>query len=113
MRIPGSEAPGSELLDRFGSPSADTEGSSNLIGVKDAAVDQLLNQVLSANTRPELIARLRSLDRVLRHQHYIIPQWFSNTFRIAYRAGKFEQPKVMPQYYAPEDWVIGTWWRKQ
>jgi len=113
VRIPGSEAPGSELLDRFGSPSADTEGSSNLIGVKDAAVDQLLNQVLSANTRPELIARLRSLDRVLRHQHYIIPQWFSNTFRIAYRAGKFEQPKVMPQYYAPEDWVIGTWWRKQ
>jgi microcin C transport system substrate-binding protein len=113
VRIPGSEAPGSELLDRFGSQSAATEGSSNLIGVRDPAVDHLLNLVLSAHTRPELTARLRSLDRVLRHNHYAVPQWYSNTFRIAYRAGKFEQPKVMPQYYAPEDWVIGTWWRKQ
>ena len=37
----------------------------------------------------------------------------ASTFRIAYRAGKFDQPKVMPLYYSPEDWVIGTWWRKQ
>jgi len=36
----------------------------------------------------------------------------SSTFRIAYRSGKFEQPKVMPQYYQAEDWVISTWWRK-
>ena len=113
VRFPGNEAPGSELVDRFGSASADTEGSSNLIGVKDAAVDALLEQVISAHTRPELIARLRALDRVLRHGHFAVPQWFSNSFRIAYRAGKFEQPKTMPQYYQPEDWVVSTWWRKQ
>jgi microcin C transport system substrate-binding protein len=113
IRVPGNEAPGAELLDRFGSPSADTEGSSNLIGVRDPAVDALVNLTISSNTRPELIARLRALDRVLRHGHYVIPQWYSNTYRVAYRSGKFEQPAVMPLYYVPEDWVISTWWRKQ
>jgi microcin C transport system substrate-binding protein len=113
VRIPGSEAPGAELLDRFGSASADTEGSSNLMGIKDPAIDALVNQAVSAHTRPELVARLRALDRVLRHQHLVVPQWYSSTFRIAYRAGKFEQPKVMPQYYQAEDWVISTWWRKK
>ena len=113
VRLPGNESPGAELVDRFSSGSADTEGSSNLIGVKDPAVDALLEKAISAHKRPELVAALRSLDRVLRHGHYAVPQWFSSTYRIAYRAGKFEQPKVMPEYYQPEDWVVGTWWRKQ
>ena len=113
VRIPGSEAPGAELLDRFGSESADTEGSSNLMGIKNPAIDALVNLAVSSRTRPELVARLRALDRVLRHHYFVVPQWYSSTFRIAYRAGKFEQPKVMPQYYQAEDWVISTWWRKQ
>jgi microcin C transport system substrate-binding protein len=113
VRIPGSESPGAELLDRFGSQSADTEGSSNLIGVKDPAIDALVNLAVSSRTRSELVARLRALDRVLRHQYFVIPQWYASTFRIAYRAGKFDQPKVMPQYYQAEDWVISTWWKKQ
>jgi microcin C transport system substrate-binding protein len=113
MRIPGNEAPGAELLDRFGSKTVDTEGSSNWIGVKDPAIDALVVQAVSARTRPELVARLRALDRVLRHHYLVVPHYYSTTFRIAYRAGKFEQPKVMPQYYQPEGWVISTWWRKQ
>ena len=113
VRIPGREAPGSELVDRFGSDSADAQGSSNLIGVKDPSVDALLAKVVSANTRPQLIASLRALDRVLRHGHYVIPQWYAGTFRVSYRAGKFEQPKVVPQYYRPDDWLLSTWWRKR
>ena len=113
VRVPGSESPGAELLDRFGSQSADTEGSSNLIGVKDPTIDALVNLAMSSRTRPELVARLRALDRVLRHNYFVIPQWYASTFRIAYRAGKFEQPKVMPQYYQAEDWVISTWWKKR
>jgi microcin C transport system substrate-binding protein len=112
VRVPGSEAPGAELLDRYGSQSADTEGSSNLMGIKDPAIDALLNQAIASHTRPELIARLRALDRVLRHGHFVVPQFYSTSYRIAYRSGKFEQPKVMPQYYQAEDWVISTWWRK-
>jgi microcin C transport system substrate-binding protein len=113
IRAPGREAPGAELADRFGSQSADTEGSGNLQGVKDPAVDALLNLAVSSKTRPELVARLRALDRVLRHGYYTVPQWFSNTYRVSYRSGKFELPAVIPLYYQPEDWVISTWWRKQ
>ena len=113
VRSPGSETPGNELVDRFGSKSADTEGSSNLMGIRDPAVDALLGKAVSATKRPELVASLRALDRVLRHGYYAVPQWYSSTYRIAYRAGKFEQPAVAPQYYQPEDWVISTWWKKK
>ena len=113
VRIPGREAPGSELLDRFGSKSAETEGSGNLIGIRDPAVDVLVNLAVASTTRPELVARLRALDRVLRHGHYVVPQFYSNTYRVSYRSGKFERPSVMPLYYQAEDWVLTTWWRKR
>jgi len=113
VRSPGSETPGNELVDRFGSRSAETEGSSNLMGIRDPAIDALLGKAVSATRRPDLVASLRALDRVLRHGYYAVPQWYSSTYRIAYRAGKFEQPAVAPQYYQPEDWVISTWWKKK
>ena len=113
VRIPGTESPGSELIARFGSESADTEGSNNLIGVRDPAVDELMRHVVAAQTRPELIASVRALDRVLRHGHYVVPQYYGNKFRVAYRSGMFERPAVAPQFYRAEDWVISTWWRKK
>ncbi len=113
IRIRGSESPGSELMDRFGSKSADTEGSSNLIGIRDPAVDALVTAAVSATVRPDLVASLRALDRVLRHGHYVVPQWYARTSRVAYRTAKFEQPSVAPLYYRPEDWVVSTWWRKK
>jgi microcin C transport system substrate-binding protein len=113
IRIPGNEAPGADLIARFASDQADVEGSSNLIGIKDPAADALVNLAASAATRPELIASLRALDRLLRHGHYVVPQWYSNTFRVAWRGGKFEQPTVKPLYYTPDDWLVSTWWRKR
>jgi len=113
LRVPGNEAPGADLVDFLGSQSADTEGSSNWIGVRDPAVDAILKLVIAARSRPELVASLRALDRILRHGHYVIPQWSSTTYRVAYRAGKFEQPEVMPLYYTADDWLVSTWWRKR
>jgi microcin C transport system substrate-binding protein len=113
VRIPGSESPGSELVDRFGSKSAETEGSGNLIGVRDPAVDVLLGHVVSATTRPQLVASLRALDRVLTHGFYVVRQYYSGVYRVAYRSGKFEQPAVAPLYYRPEDWIVTAWWRKK
>jgi microcin C transport system substrate-binding protein len=109
-RMIGSEAPGVELQERFGSKAADTEGSSNVIGLKNPAVDALLEQVVSAQTRPQLVARLRALDRVLRHGHYTVPHWYGSVHRVAWRAGRFEQPAVTPRYYQPESWVTSVWW---
>ncbi len=110
VRILGSEAPGAELLARFGSAAADTEGSSNLIGVKNPAVDKLLERAVAATTRSELVASLRALDRVLRHEHYVVPAWFSSRHRVAYRSGRFELPERTPRYYEPEAWALSTWW---
>ena len=109
-RIGGSEAPGTELLERFGSKSADTEGSSNIIGVKDPAVDALLDKVVAAQTRGQLVAACKALDRVLRHGHYSVPHWYGSVHRVSWRAGRFEQPNITPRYYQPESWIQSTWW---
>jgi microcin C transport system substrate-binding protein len=109
-RIGGSEAPGTELLERFGSKSADTEGSSNIIGVKDSAVDALLDKVVAAQTRGQLVAACKALDRVLRHGHYSVPHWYGSVHRVSWRAGRFEQPNITPRFYQPESWIQSTWW---
>ena len=109
-RTVGSEAPGTELLERFGSKAADTEGSGNVIGIKSPAIDALLDKAVSAQTRPQLVAALRTLDRVLRHGHYVVPHWYGAVHRVAWRASKFGKPAVMPLYYQPEAWVTSVWW---
>ncbi|WP_137896368.1 extracellular solute-binding protein [Ramlibacter sp. 2FC] len=112
-RTVGSEAPGTELLERFGSRAADTEGSANIMGVKDPAVDALLDGIISARTRPELVAGVRALDRVLRFGHYVVPHWYGGVHRVAWRAGRFERPDVTPRYYQPEVWITSTWWASE
>jgi microcin C transport system substrate-binding protein len=111
-RTVGSEAPGTELVERFGSVSARTEGSGNLMGVVDPAVDALLQHVISAQTRPQLTSALRALDRVLRHGFYAIPHWYGSVHRVAWRAAKFVQPATLPVYYQPESWATSTWWSR-
>ena len=109
-RIVGSEAPGAELLERFGSRAAAIEGSANLMGVRDPVVDALIERAVAARRRPELVAALRALDRVLRHGYYALPHWYGSVHRIAWRAGRFERPARLPRYYQPEAWVLSTWW---
>ena len=109
-RIRGSEAPGTELLERFGSKAATVEGSNNIGGIQDPAVDALLDRAVSAQTRPQLVAAVKTLDRVLRHGHYAVPHWYGSVHRVAWRAGRFEQPAVTPRYYQPESWIQSVWW---
>jgi microcin C transport system substrate-binding protein len=109
-RSVGSEAPGTELLERFGSKSADVEGSGNILGLKDPAVDALLDQAVSATNRPELVTRLRALDRVLRHGHYVVPHWYGAVHRVSWRAAAFERPADLPRFYQPEKLVTSVWW---
>jgi microcin C transport system substrate-binding protein len=109
-RIRGSEAPGTELLERFGSKAATVEGSNNIVGIQDPAVDALLDRAVSAQTRPQLVAAVKTLDRVLRHGHYAVPHWYGSVHRVAWRAGRFEQPAVTPRFYQPESWIQSVWW---
>ena len=106
----GRLLPGSELYQSYHSSQANTVGSSNLSGIADPVVDMLLAKITSARTRPELAVAVRALDRVLRHGHYAVTHWYSNTHRVAYRGARFGQPVKPPLYYQPEGWVLSCWW---
>jgi microcin C transport system substrate-binding protein len=111
-RTVGNEAPGTELLERFGSKAADIEGSGNVLGLKNPAVDALLDKVVSATARPELVVSLRALDRVLRHGHYVVPHWYGAVHRVSWRASVFDRPANLPRFYQPEALVTTVWWSK-
>ncbi len=110
LRLPGSTAPGGELLELFGSRAAATPGSGNVWGIADPAVDALLQKIVTAKTRPELSAAMRALDRVLTHGYYSVPQYYGDAFLIGYRPGRFVLPQVVPPYYQPDTWAMSTWW---
>lgn len=104
-----SLSPGNEQRDYWHSSAATTPGSRNLIGIQSPAVDGLVEQVINAHTREELVTACRALDRTLLHSYYVIPQWHINKHRIAYW-DKFEQPPVNPKYDATYDTGFMTWW---
>ena len=108
-RLPGSTAPGSELIDRFGSAAASTPGSSNVWGIADPAIDVLLQKVVSAKTRPDLASAMRALDRVLTNGFYSVPQYYGDAFLIGYRPGRFLLPPTIPPYYEATIWALATW----
>ena len=90
-----SDSPGNEQRDFWGSEAAGREGSQNQIGVKDPAIDKLIDHVIFAKDRAELVAATHALDRVLQWNELVVPQWFSPTVRIAYW-DRYGQPKVLP-----------------
>ncbi len=111
-RLPDSTIPGNEMFDIFGSKAADQIGSNNIWGLKDSAVDRLLQDLVGAETRRELVASARALDRVLLSKYIVVPHWYSSTHRVAYW-NRFGIPQVLPLYYTPIPYVISTWWQRQ
>ena len=105
---PESLSPGNEQRDFWSSQAADTPGSRNYIGIKNPAVDAMIERVIYAKNRDELVAATRALDRVLLWNHYVIPQW-TYPFERTVRWDRFSYPEKMPEYGAsafPEIW----WW---
>ena len=106
-----SLSPGNEQLGFWGSAAADQPGSRNLIGIKDPAIDALIQRVIFAKNRSELVAATKALDRVLLHHHFVVPQWTYNKQRTA-RWDRYGHPENMPRYGAaafPTVW----WWDAQ
>jgi microcin C transport system substrate-binding protein len=104
-----SESPGNEQRDFWGSDAAGREGSTNLIGVKSPAIDKLIDRVIFAKDRAELVAATRALDRVLLWNEFVVPQWYSPTVRIAYW-DRYGQPKVLPGLTPG---FLQVWWFDQ
>ncbi|WP_286976549.1 extracellular solute-binding protein [Pseudomonas sp.] len=103
-----SNSPGNEQREYWHSSSADNPGSRNFIGLKDPAIDTLVEGLIKADSRENLINYTRALDRVLLWGHYVIPNWHITTWRVAYWH-KLEHPQVTPQY----DIGLNTWWVRE
>ncbi len=92
-----SLSPGNEQRGYWGSESADRPGSRNYIGIKNPAIDALIERVIFAKSRDELVAATKALDRVLLWNHYVVPQWTYGKVRSA-RWDRFGRPDPLPKY---------------
>ena len=103
-----SLSPGNEQRNFWGSNAADTNGSRNVIGIKNYAIDGLIESLINAKDREELITITKALDRVLLWNYYVIPQWHISSYRVLYW-DFFNQPLIKPKYSLGFD----TWWINQ
>jgi microcin C transport system substrate-binding protein len=92
-----SLSPGNEQREYWGSQSADMAGSRNIIGIKNPAIDKLIERVIYTKDRDDLVAATRALDRVLLWNHYVVPQWNYPKVRTA-RWDRFGRPSELPKY---------------
>ncbi len=97
MSFGQSLSPGNEQRDYWSSAAADRPGGRNYIGIKDKAVDTLVENLIFAKSRKDLITATRALDRVLISNHYIMPQWHAPHERLAYWKG-LKRPQKMPKH---------------
>ncbi|TXN82858.1 extracellular solute-binding protein [Methylobacterium sp. WL8] len=104
---PESLSPGNEQREYWGSASADKPGSRNLIGIKDPAIDALIEKVIFAKDRPGVLAATHALDRLLLSHDFVVPQWASNVSRTL-RWNRFAHPAVLPLYGSSG--FPTTWW---
>ncbi|QXX76417.1 extracellular solute-binding protein [Methylovirgula sp. HY1] len=107
-----SASPGNEQRGRWGSVSANQQGSYNLAGVKSPAVDAMIDALLAARTQAEFVTAVRAYDRVLLSGFYIVPLFHASYQWIAASA-ELGRPDKTPAYGPPTgDVTLDTWWRK-
>jgi microcin C transport system substrate-binding protein len=103
-----SLSPGNEQRDFFGSQSADRPGGRNTAGIKNPPVDAIIDRIIFAKNRAELVAACKAMDRVLLWNFYVVPQYGTNSWNFA-RWDRFSDPEPLPKYALsgfPSLW----WW---
>ena len=106
MTLDQNLSPGLEQWQYFHSSQAGVKGSKNYAGVASPVVDHLLEALLAAHTRDEQLAAGRALDRVLLWQHIMIPNWYLDYHRLAYR-NRFAFVTTPPYTLG-----LSAWWMK-
>lgn len=101
-----SQSPGNEQRDFFSSAAADQPDSRNLAGIRDPIVDKLVDKVIFAENREDLVAATHALDRVLLWGYYIVPHWHLPKVWMAYW-NKFGIPEKQPAYLGVD---VQSWW---
>ncbi|MCC4297823.1 extracellular solute-binding protein [Aurantimonas coralicida] len=109
LRYPGqSLSPGNEQRDFWSTTAADAPGSRNYSGIKNPAIDQLIDDIVYAPDRESLVAATRALDRVLLWEYYVVPQWYKSEDWLAYW-DKLQMPEKGPAYNGIDPF---SWWTK-
>ena len=106
QKFPQFLTPGSEQFGYFGSKAAGMAGSKNIAGFKNSAADTLIERIVDAQSRDEVITAARALDRVVMWSEIVIPHWFKGAHNIAYW-NFFDRPKIQPKY---DLGMLDTWW---
>lgn len=101
--------PGDELWRSFNSQDANRPGSENIIGVQSPVVDALIKRLLDANSQEQLETAAHALDRVLIHNHYVIPWRYLTKHYFIYNQ-RLQAPATLPRYYGAYEWTISSWW---
>jgi microcin C transport system substrate-binding protein len=104
--FPQSESPGNEQRDFWGSAAADKDGSRNTAGIKNPAIDNLIDKIVFSTDRADLVAATRALDRALLWNYYAVPHWHYPYERLAYW-DIFGRPQKLPSQTAA---LMQTWW---
>ncbi len=103
----GLQFPGAEQAAFWYSKQADVRGSSNYSGLNNPAVDAILSKLSQAKNIAELKTSAHALDRVIMHEHIMIPQIYIGAFRFAWW-DIFGIPRQRPDYASGFD----SWWIK-
>lgn len=104
--VSASQTPGDELKTQFGSEAAKTLGSYNISGLASPAIDGLIDKIVAAKSREEIMYAGRALDRVLRSEHIWVPNWGKASHWIVHW-DIFEKPQIKPDY---DRGITDTWW---
>lgn len=104
--IAQSTSPGNEQREYWSSAAADLKGSRNYSGIRNPAIDKLIDRVVYAKDREELVAATHALDRVLLWNYYVVPQWYDDEIHVAYW-NKFGIPEKQPDYSGIDPF---SWW---
>jgi len=100
-----SDSPGNEQRNYWSSTSANNPSSRNFIGISNPVIDELIELVITADSRESLVARTRALDRVLLSGFYVIPNWHIRADRVLYW-DKFSRPEIKTKNGVMTD----RWW---
>lgn len=101
--------PGNEEYNYWHSKAADQKGSQNIAGIKNQAIDKMVEYIMSSKNKSELATAAHALDRILLWNFYVIPQWHSRTHRVIYW-NKLGRPEITPPYSLS---LVDTWWSKE